>query len=58
MKKIAHPIPADTRPATLRRLLAKYSDPATPVPTRYRVTMLGRIATLLIAAAHTREGER
>jgi len=58
MNTITHPIPPGTPAPTLRRLLEKYVDPQLPVPTRYRVTMLARIVALLIAAAHTRAGER
>jgi hypothetical protein len=52
---IAHTIPKDTPPPTVRRLLARYADPQLAVPMRYRVVMLARITALLLAAAHRDE---
>jgi len=51
-----NPIPEDTPPPTLRRLLERYADPTLPVPLRYRITILARITALLLVAAR-RDGK-
>jgi hypothetical protein len=53
----ASPIPDATPTRRLRALLRRYADPDLPVPKRYRVAMLARIAALLLATS-ARDGHR
>lgn len=58
METIARTIPNHTPPEQLRRLLPAYLNPNTPMPTHYRLLVLARIATLLVATSRKPEGAR
>ena len=58
METIARTIPNHTPPQPLGDSSRAYLNPNTPMPTHYRLLVLARIATLLVATSRKPEGAR